>query len=240
MLIDSASRDPHRVFSETTDSQENRKKETDSQKISPIKGALQHTRNGEAKSIKGRNLYIVGKLMPNGLELKESASKPFLFGSAVASLEQIFLSLTKETPNELLGHYQEMATTITERFIEKRKRESLICSLIRKIASLFFRLSRQDQVESLNEKIQYYQKDPESIFPFLPEEMSLKVLQYVPLKALSQIALINSQGHRLAHEVLFSRLKAVGYEGGKSFVEIKKYFQDMHDAIRQFCTRLPK
>jgi hypothetical protein len=240
MLINPASRDSHRVFSGITDSQENRRKETDSQTISPIQGALQNTLNGDAKSIKGRNLYIVGKLMPNGLELKEGASKSFLFGSAVASLEQILLSLTKETPNELLEHYQEMAATITERFIEKRKRESLICSLIRKIASLFFTLSRQDQVESLNEKIQYYQKDQESIFPFLPEEMSLKVLQYLPLKALRQIALINSQGHRLACEALFNRAKAVGYEGDRNFIEIKKYFQGMHVTMKALCKKLPK
>jgi hypothetical protein len=231
----------HRVLFSATDSEENRRKEPDSQKVSCIKGALQNALSGQAKSIKERKLYIVGELMPNGLELKESASKPFLFGSAIASLEQIYLSLSEETPDMSLEHYQEMAAIITKRFIKKKEKEGLICSLIKKIASLFFTLSKQDQVESLNNKIQYYRKEPLSMFPFLPEEISLKVLQDQPLTALlTQIATINSQGRRLAGEVLFSRAKALGYEGGKDFIEIKGYFQDMHDAISQFYMSLPK
>jgi hypothetical protein len=240
MLINHAFRAFHRVLSGTPNSEENKRKEPDSQKVSCIKGALQDALSGDAKSMKRRNFYILGKLMPNGLELKESASKPFLFGNAVASLEQIYLSLSKEMPDESLKHYQEMAAIITERFIEKRKRESLVSSLIRKIASLFFAFSTREQVESLNKKIQYYRKDSESLLPFLPEEMSLKVLQYLPLKALGQIATTNFQGHRLAREVFFKRIKAVGYQGRENFIEIKKYFQEMHLTINVLCKNLPK
>ncbi|MDF2550676.1 MAG: hypothetical protein K0S07_1743 [Chlamydiales bacterium] len=241
MRVNQAFRLFQRALFGTTNFEGEKRKETDSQKVSNyIKSALQHTLNGNAKSIKGRDFYIVGNFMPSGLELKESASKPLAFGNAVASLEQIHLSLSKETPDEFLERYQEMAAIITERFIEKRKRESLISSLIRKIASLFFAFSKREQVESLNEKIQYYRKDQESIFPFLPEEMSLKVFQELPLTALGQIATINSQGHRLACEALFNRAKAVGYQGSRNFIEIKKYFQEMHVTMKALCKKLPK
>ena len=83
--------------------------------------------------------------------------------------------------------------------------------------------------------IHFYRKDPNepSLFPSIPEEIALQVMEKLPIKELFYIASLNQQGHRLARTAFFNRAKAIGYQGKDDLDQIRAYFYEINSQIKE-------